>query len=362
MEVDGGRRADAGLALAADEIEIDVPLLIADGHHRYETAVAFREEEPSATHTFAVLVSSRAPGLEIFPTHRVVQRVGDEPGRAGRRRRTAALALYRDGTYFRVESDDELDTREVEEYAPQGVEYTPNAEEAIEAVDRGEARPRSSCARPSTQVVAFARARRDDAAEVDVLLPEAHLRPALLPRSERLARAVPRGASPTCKTVLVEMPTREERERPIGQGEGRRHHGGARRGGRERRSSKHFDLRRRPDRLGGDRDQGRRRASRSSSTRSTARRTPSAAIPYFALCVAVAEGDTMDDVVFGFVHDFGSGEEWTAVRGGGAFLNGEPLTGAPKDEHRVPVDRGDAGPSSSPSRREARAAHRPGAR
>ena len=28
----------------------------------------------------------------------------------------------------------------------------------------------------------------------------------------------------------------------------------------------------------------------------------------------------MDDVVFGFVYDFGAGEEWTAVRGGGAFL------------------------------------------
>src|SRR5262249_26507837 len=56
------------------------------------------------------------------------------------------------------------------------------------------------------------------------------------------------------------------------------------------------------------------------------------AIPYFALCVAVAEGGrTMDDVVFGFVHDFGSDEEWTAVKGGGAFLNGNPLTGTPKD-------------------------------
>ena len=55
------------------------------------------------------------------------------------------------------------------------------------------------------------------------------------------------------------------------------------------------------------------------------------AIPYFALSVAVAEGQTMDDVVFGFVHDLGADEEWTAYRGGGAFLNGEPLTGRPKD-------------------------------
>jgi myo-inositol-1(or 4)-monophosphatase len=30
----------------------------------------------------------------------------------------------------------------------------------------------------------------------------------------------------------------------------------------------------------------------------------------------------MDDVVFGFVHDFGSREEWTARRGEGAWLNG----------------------------------------
>jgi myo-inositol-1(or 4)-monophosphatase len=55
-------------------------------------------------------------------------------------------------------------------------------------------------------------------------------------------------------------------------------------------------------------------------------------IPYFALCVAVAEGGTMDDVVFGYVYDFGAGEEWTALRGGGAFLDGEPLRGRPKDE------------------------------
>src|SRR5437868_5472771 len=48
-------------------------------------------------------------------------------------------------------------------------------------------------------------------------------------------------------------------------------------------------------------------------------------IPFFSLSVAVADGDTMGDVVFGYVYDFGSGEEWTATRGGGARLNGEPL-------------------------------------
>ena len=54
-------------------------------------------------------------------------------------------------------------------------------------------------------------------------------------------------------------------------------------------------------------------------------------IPFFAISIAVADGNTMDDVVFGYVHDFGSGEEWTATRGGGALLNGQPLTERPKD-------------------------------
>jgi len=58
-------------------------------------------------------------------------------------------------------------------------------------------------------------------------------------------------------------------------------------------------------------------------------------IPFFSLSIAVADGDTMDDVVFGYVHDFGTGEEWTATRGGGAFLNGAPLTEKPKDELEI---------------------------
>ena len=48
-------------------------------------------------------------------------------------------------------------------------------------------------------------------------------------------------------------------------------------------------------------------------------------IPFFSLSIAVADGWTMDDVHFGYVHDFGTGEEWYATRGAGAFLNGEPL-------------------------------------
>jgi myo-inositol-1(or 4)-monophosphatase len=52
-------------------------------------------------------------------------------------------------------------------------------------------------------------------------------------------------------------------------------------------------------------------------------------LPFFALSVAIAEGGTMGDVTFGYVYDFGTGEEWTVERGGGARLNGVPLCGEP---------------------------------
>jgi myo-inositol-1(or 4)-monophosphatase len=59
-------------------------------------------------------------------------------------------------------------------------------------------------------------------------------------------------------------------------------------------------------------------------------------IPFFSVSIAVAEGETMDDVVFGFVHDFGSREEWTARRGEGAWLNGARLGAVrPKDEVEI---------------------------
>jgi myo-inositol-1(or 4)-monophosphatase len=48
-------------------------------------------------------------------------------------------------------------------------------------------------------------------------------------------------------------------------------------------------------------------------------------LPHHALSLAVASGSTMADVEFGYVYDFGPAEEWWAVRGGGAWLNGVRL-------------------------------------
>ncbi|HEX4804578.1 MAG TPA: inositol monophosphatase family protein [Conexibacter sp.] len=48
-------------------------------------------------------------------------------------------------------------------------------------------------------------------------------------------------------------------------------------------------------------------------------------LPHYALSIAVADGPTMADVAFAYVYDFGAGEEWTAVRGQGARLDGDLL-------------------------------------
>jgi uncharacterized protein (DUF1015 family) len=55
-----------------------LPVLIADGHHRYETALAHAEEvgggpDASSRFTLALLTDLDDPGLEVLPTHRVLK-------------------------------------------------------------------------------------------------------------------------------------------------------------------------------------------------------------------------------------------------------------------------------------------------
>ena len=48
-------------------------------------------------------------------------------------------------------------------------------------------------------------------------------------------------------------------------------------------------------------------------------------IPCHSLSIGVAEGDSMEDIAFGYVYEFGVGEEFVAVRGRGAEYDGERL-------------------------------------
>ena len=122
----------------------DARLLIADGHHRYETALAAGVEW-----ILVVICPTEQKGLTIFPTHRLAQHVDSLRGEeaAGMEEAFAALpsdragvVLYRGGRASVLAGEPgELDSALVERLRPQGVTYTPRADEAMAAVDRGEA-------------------------------------------------------------------------------------------------------------------------------------------------------------------------------------------------------------------------------
>lgn len=159
---------DRGADLAVDETALwrlpgadvsaffaDRQVLIADGHHRYETALAYHAEEgtPASAWMLVVLVSTSDPGLEIFPTHRVFAgrpEVGpalydvdlDDALRQLEQApydRSMAVA-YRDGrAAIEVGPAGELDVELVDRYGHDGIAYTPDWREAVRRVDEGEA-------------------------------------------------------------------------------------------------------------------------------------------------------------------------------------------------------------------------------
>lgn len=128
-----------------------LPLLIADGHHRYETALAY-----GAEFTLALLTDIDDPGLEVLPTHRVMKAgiavTGGEPQPdleatlAALHGRVAA-GVYRDGAFqvlplegevavvelHRQVIDNILGKRNPEDF----LLYTRDPREAVSWVDEG---------------------------------------------------------------------------------------------------------------------------------------------------------------------------------------------------------------------------------
>ena len=71
------RVTDPDAIAAVQAATRDAELLIADGHHRYETMHAYAEEiggEGDHRYMLMCLVALEDPGLTVFPTHRLVRR------------------------------------------------------------------------------------------------------------------------------------------------------------------------------------------------------------------------------------------------------------------------------------------------
>ncbi len=84
---------DPSVIAAVEQALADAELLIADGHHRYETARAYAEEiggEGPHRYVLMCLVALQDPGLTVFPTHRLVRGLGPDQHEA------LAEALRRD--------------------------------------------------------------------------------------------------------------------------------------------------------------------------------------------------------------------------------------------------------------------------
>jgi uncharacterized protein (DUF1015 family) len=87
------RVSDPQAIAAVQAATRDSELLIADGHHRYETMQAYAEEvggEGEHRYILMCLVALEDPGLTVFPTHRLVRGLDDE------RRKALEATLARD--------------------------------------------------------------------------------------------------------------------------------------------------------------------------------------------------------------------------------------------------------------------------
>jgi len=81
------RVEEPGVHIDITKLLADSQLLIADGHHRYETAIAYRDEvgdEGAHNYTLMAITGLDDPGLSIYPTHRLLSGVAADPERQRR--------------------------------------------------------------------------------------------------------------------------------------------------------------------------------------------------------------------------------------------------------------------------------------
>ncbi|HEY2542589.1 MAG TPA: DUF1015 domain-containing protein [Gaiellaceae bacterium] len=130
-------RLDAEFGDALTEELGDAQLLIADGHHRYETTLALGGDP----WLLAVIVPTDQEGLTIFPTHRVARSVDGASGRPIDRPGDdlPGPVLYRGAGRYELLEGDGLDPEIVDALQPEGVTYTPQRADAEAAVDSGDA-------------------------------------------------------------------------------------------------------------------------------------------------------------------------------------------------------------------------------
>jgi uncharacterized protein (DUF1015 family) len=155
----------------------DRQLLIADGHHRYETALAYHAERgtEASGRMLVVLVSTRDEGLTIFPTHRVFagerllsrNGAGADPEEVLEElerlpyERAAAVQVTPSGAAIVTGEDGQLDVQLVDRLGHEGIAYTPDWREAVRRVRDGEAGA-AYLLRPTRIEDVFAAARRGE--------------------------------------------------------------------------------------------------------------------------------------------------------------------------------------------------------
>ena len=313
-----------------------------------------------------VLVSTSDPGLEIFPTHRLFRGhedalppagVGDSrsAGRGGRRLarcpydRAHAVGYRRGSTFPVVGEPGELDVELVDRLVGhEGLGYTADLDEAIARVDAGEFDGAFLLRADAHRGRVRARPpRRGDAAEDDVLLPEADERPALPPRMTADVDWL--GLCRGCVADIDGDPRRAadaaEREPVLRAGEGGDDTTAIDAAAEDavvaRLEALEADFLLVSEELG-ERAFGAGGPLRVVVDPIDGSVNAKRGIPFFSLSLAVADGPTMGDVTFGYVYDFGSREEWVAERGRGASPERRAADGAAAEgADRDPLLRGD---------------------